>query len=168
MFPKRFDALITSPPYMNALDYGRDNRLRLWFIDPALTQAGDNDAATRRKAFVEAMTCLATKVEAGLRPGGYCVLVVGEEFKRSFEAHPSEVVLTVVHLNRIKAPSNKRSELSIPLLLDLTVGDLLRPRHDLQARARCKALLRGGGHGFLQQPGREGGEQSFAIDRIRE
>jgi hypothetical protein len=96
MFPKRFDALITSPPYMNALDYGRDNRLRLWFIDPALTQAGDHDAATRRKAFVEAMTCLATRVEAGLRPGGYCVLVVGEEFKRSFEAHPSEIVLAVV------------------------------------------------------------------------
>jgi hypothetical protein len=31
--PLHFDALITSPPYMNALDYGRDNCLRLWFID---------------------------------------------------------------------------------------------------------------------------------------
>ena len=36
--PGRFDAVITSPPYMNALDYGRDNRLRLWFIDPALAE----------------------------------------------------------------------------------------------------------------------------------
>jgi hypothetical protein len=26
------DAVITSPPYMNALDYVRDNRLRLWFL----------------------------------------------------------------------------------------------------------------------------------------
>jgi DNA modification methylase len=26
------DAVISSPPYMNALDYGRDNRLRLWFL----------------------------------------------------------------------------------------------------------------------------------------
>lgn len=96
VLPERFDALITSPPYMNALDYGRDNRLRLWFIDPALTQAGDQDVATRRKTFLEAMTSLATKAEAGLRPCGYCVLIVGEEFKRSFEAHPSESVLTVM------------------------------------------------------------------------
>jgi len=26
------DAVITSPPYMDALDYARDNRLRLWFL----------------------------------------------------------------------------------------------------------------------------------------
>jgi hypothetical protein len=26
------DAIITSPPYMRQLDYGRDNRLRLWFF----------------------------------------------------------------------------------------------------------------------------------------
>jgi hypothetical protein len=29
---KSIDAVITSPPYMNTLDYGRDNRLRLWFL----------------------------------------------------------------------------------------------------------------------------------------
>jgi len=27
------DAIVTSPPYMNALDYVRDNRLRMWFLD---------------------------------------------------------------------------------------------------------------------------------------
>jgi hypothetical protein len=32
------DAIVTSPPYMNALDYVRDNRLRMWFwIDVRLT-----------------------------------------------------------------------------------------------------------------------------------
>jgi hypothetical protein len=30
--PNGIDCVITSPPYMNALDYGRDNRLRLWFL----------------------------------------------------------------------------------------------------------------------------------------
>jgi hypothetical protein len=94
-FPRRFDALITSPPYMNALDYGRDNRLRLWFINPALAKAVDNDVATRRKSFIEAITSLVDKVETGLRRRGYCVLVVGQEFKRNFEAHPSEAVLDI-------------------------------------------------------------------------
>jgi hypothetical protein len=49
--PDAFDALITSPPYMNALDYGRDNRLRLWFIDPALTFDVDNGVTRKREAF---------------------------------------------------------------------------------------------------------------------
>jgi len=84
VLPARFGALITSPPAMNALDYGRDNRLRLWFIEPMLLAEGDHDVTARRQAFVEAITSLAAKVERGLRPKGYCVFVIGEEFKRSF------------------------------------------------------------------------------------
>ena len=102
VMPTRFGALITSPPYMNALDYGRDNRLRLWFIDPMLLEEGDNDVTARRQAFVEAITSLASKVEQGLVSKGYCVLVVGEEFKRSFDAHPSEAVVRIM---REHAPS---------------------------------------------------------------
>jgi tRNA G10 N-methylase Trm11 len=94
--PKTFDALITSPPYMNALDYGRDNRLRLWFINPALHEPADNAVTKRRLAFTDAITSLARKVELGLRPAGYCILVVGEELTRNFEAHPSEVVVSVL------------------------------------------------------------------------
>jgi hypothetical protein len=107
-FPVRFDALITSPPYMNALDYGRDNRLRLWFIDPSLAEPVDNDVTQRRKAFVQAITSLAGKVEFGLRPEGYCIFVVGEEFKRSFDAHPSEVVVSIVNEH---APSMRLREI---------------------------------------------------------
>ncbi len=102
VMPACFGALITSPPYMNALDYGRDNRLRLWFIDPSLVDRVDNDVTQRRQAFVEAITSLASKVEKGLRPKGYCVFVVGEEFKRSFDAHPSEAVVRIM---REQAPS---------------------------------------------------------------
>jgi len=95
-FPRRFDALITSPPYMNALDYGRDNRLRLWFIDPSLAKPADYDVTQRRSAFTEAITSLAAKIESGLRRKGHCVFVVGEEFNRKFVAHPSEVVVQIV------------------------------------------------------------------------
>ncbi|WP_337287277.1 hypothetical protein [Candidatus Methylomirabilis sp.] len=100
--PQRFDALITSPPYMNALDYGRDNRLRLWFIDPSLAENEDNDVTQRRKAFIEGIMSLATNLESGLHRGGYCVFIVGEEVRRSFKAHPSEIVVTLMNQ---KAPS---------------------------------------------------------------
>lgn len=100
--PPRFGALITSPPYMNALDYGRDNRLRLWFIDGHPIDEVDNDVTRRRQAFLEAIISLASKAGLRLTPQGYCVFVVGEEFKRSFDAHPSE---TVVRIMRERAPS---------------------------------------------------------------
>lgn len=94
--PMRFDALITSPPYMNALDYSRDNRLRLWFIDPSLAKPAGNDITQRRRAFVDGITSLATKLEKRLRDGGYCIFVVGEEVQRSFYAHPSEVAVSII------------------------------------------------------------------------
>lgn len=93
--PPVFDALITSPPYMNALDYGRDNRLRLWFIDPSMNSVAESRTANRREAFIRAITTLADKVEVGLRGRGYCVIVVGEATARSFRTHPSKIVLDI-------------------------------------------------------------------------
>ena len=87
---------------MNALDYGRDNRLRLWFIDSTLARDVDNDVTKRRNAFSDAIQSLARKVDAGLKPKGYCIFVVGEEFNRNFDAHPSEVVVATI---RAEAPA---------------------------------------------------------------
>lgn len=100
--PRYFDALITSPPYMNALDYGRDNRLRLWFIDPTGHQRVDNGVTQRLSDFEDAIVNLGQKVEEGLRSKGFCVFVVGEALARSFDAHPSEVLATILQR---RAPS---------------------------------------------------------------
>jgi hypothetical protein len=122
VMPTRFGALITSPPYMNALDYGRDNRLRLWFIDPMLLGRAAHDVTARRQAFINAITSLASKVERGLRPKGYCVFVVGEEFKRSFDAHPSEAVVRIM---REQAPS-----LSLKAVMADEIPDVRRTRRE--------------------------------------
>ena len=58
-------------------------------------------------------------------------------YEESSRAFPTDVDLTCqLHkenrLNRLKAPSRKRPELSKPLFLDLTVGELLLPRHGPQ------------------------------------
>jgi hypothetical protein len=119
-FPQQFDALITSPPYMNALDYGRDNRLRLWFIDPALAAGVDNDVTQRRKAFIDAISSLAHKVELGLRRRGYCVFVVGEELASRSESHPSEIVVTTF---KSAAPS-----LQLKKVLTDNIPDIRRTR----------------------------------------
>ena len=120
--PGRFDAVITSPPYMNALDYGRDNRLRLWFIDQALAERVDNDVTQRRQAFVSAISSLANKVESGLRRRGYCVFVVGEELASRSGSHPSEVVVTAF---KTAAPS-----MQLKQVLTDNIPDVRRTRRE--------------------------------------
>lgn len=121
-FPTKFDALITSPPYMNALDYGRDNRLRLWFIDPASAADVDNDVTKRRQAFATAISSLAAKVETGLRSGGYCVLVVGDALRRTFKARPSEAIFSIL---KAESPS-----LHLREILADQIPDIRRSRRD--------------------------------------
>lgn len=80
--PKSVDAIITSPPYMNALSYGRDNRLRLWFLGVDDYCRYDQMAPRNHEEFQSFMgDCLST-FHRILRPNGVCILVLGE-VKRS-------------------------------------------------------------------------------------
>ena len=95
-FPSRADAVITSPPYMNALDYRRDNRLRLWFLDRA-TNSYSPEATDKRAAFVRMMRHLLNKSSRSLKEGGYLVLVVGETITRKrVTRHPSSVIFDLI------------------------------------------------------------------------
>ena len=72
------DAILTSPPYYGALDYARDNRLRLWFLgiddyrslEGRLTREGPQYEATMKKCLKEMYRIL--------KPQSHCILVVGE------------------------------------------------------------------------------------------
>ncbi len=122
--PTSFDCLITSPPYMNALDYGRDNRLRLWFIDLESAPPVESGVTRHARAFVDAMCCLASKVQQGLKRGGHCVLVVRESVKRSFQAHPSSVVLQIM--------SERTKSLRLRELICDDIPDVRRTRGDVK------------------------------------
>lgn len=78
LIPESIDAIITSPPYMNALSYGRDNRLRLWVL--GINDYHYLDQATPKT--VEELCSLMTKClinfQKILRPKGACILVLGE------------------------------------------------------------------------------------------
>lgn len=87
---REVDAIVTSPPYMNALDYVRDNRLRMWFLDrrtadycPEPTEKQDqSDAIT---------AAFARNALKYLRRGGHCILIVGETvLRKRITSHPAE------------------------------------------------------------------------------
>jgi hypothetical protein len=94
--PDKFNCLITSPPYMNALDYRRDNRLRLWFITRYCENTGDDRLASNKKRFCKLMISLARKIEKSLAAEGYCIFVVGEQMQRFPQNHPSEIVRKII------------------------------------------------------------------------
>ena len=76
------DAIITSPPYMRQLDYGRDNRLRLWFLHCEDWQQLDDSVSPGEDEFLTLMRRCLKRWRSVLRPGGYCVLVIGDACSR--------------------------------------------------------------------------------------
>ena len=122
-FPRQIDAVITSPPYMNALDYIRDNRLRLWFIAPSPKKSVYADYTKKRQAFVDAITTLAAKIKNTLSVGGHCILVVGEGVQRDFRAHPAKVVVDI--FDQVAPMLNLKD------ILTDSIPDIRRSRHEL-------------------------------------
>jgi putative RNA methylase family UPF0020 len=93
VLPQPVDAIVTSPPYMNALDYGRDNRLRLWFLGNRGGSSLDARNPNTAASFVEVMRVFAKTSALNLRPGGHCVLVVGEVTRGSRRVNTGRLVL---------------------------------------------------------------------------
>ncbi|MHB8644809.1 MAG: DNA methyltransferase [Thermomicrobiales bacterium] len=72
------DSIISSPPYFGALDYARDNRLRLWFLGVEDWKAIDNILTASDKVYVPQMIESLKEMYRVLKPEGYCVLVLGD------------------------------------------------------------------------------------------
>jgi hypothetical protein len=79
---------------MNALDYGRDNRLRLWFL--GVDSAWNLDEAVPRRvpAFAELMSQTARILKRALKPTGTTILVVGESQRSNRRLKSDAIVKT--------------------------------------------------------------------------
>ena len=104
--PRLIDCVITSPPYMNALDYVRDNRLRLWFLGESQSESQERVRSTRT-GFRMSILSLSSKIEARTNKGAICVFVVGEQVSRSRLYYPSRELAQTFLTN---APSFDLSE----------------------------------------------------------
>jgi len=79
-FPRvrKISAVITSPPYMNELEYVRDNRLRIWFLLGYLPDGLDLVQRNRSASFKELMGSVCGRLAGNIVDGGVFILVVGE------------------------------------------------------------------------------------------
>jgi hypothetical protein len=139
----KIDAIITSPPYMNALDYMRDNRLRMWFLDHS-TPEYSPEKTDKPAEFISIVDALVAGPFRHLVPGGRCVLVVGETVNRKrMTSHPAETLLARV---RDTAPY-----MSLDHVIEDTIPDVRRTRRDGAATKKELVLVfRKGSH--CQQP----------------
>jgi SAM-dependent methyltransferase len=72
------DAIISSPPYFGALDYARDNRLRLWFLGCQDWKELDASLTANNKVYLPQMTVCLQEMHRVLKRGRHCVLVLGD------------------------------------------------------------------------------------------
>lgn len=91
----KIDAIITSPPYMRQLDYGRDNRLRLWFLGQSDWNSLDRRISpTEKQFFALFRQCLKHWLEI-LSPSGRCILVIGDNHSRIYNMSLPEAIATM-------------------------------------------------------------------------
>jgi hypothetical protein len=97
---RSMNAVITSPPYMDALDYARDNRLRLWFLGVNDYKVIKEKELGRIGTFEEDMLVVLHIMSQVVKPGGVCVLVLGDvrRSRRSYDLAEmiSELVKTKI------------------------------------------------------------------------
>jgi adenine-specific DNA methylase len=92
--PKRkVNVIITSPPYMKQLDYGRDNRLRLWFVEADDWKMLDRKISPSENDFIELMKRCFVIWHSVLVHKGLCVIVVGDAFIRTYKMTLSELLI---------------------------------------------------------------------------
>jgi hypothetical protein len=86
------DAIISSPPYFGALDYARDNRLRLWFLGVSDWKELDASLTANSKIYLPQMEKCLKEMYRVLRPNSPCVLVLGDVEKNGKSRNTAQIL----------------------------------------------------------------------------
>jgi hypothetical protein len=86
------DTIISSPPYFGALDYARDNRLRLWFLGISNWKELDRSLTARDQVYLPQMRQCLSQMDRILKDGGYCVLVLGDVERNGVKKHTAQII----------------------------------------------------------------------------
>ncbi|WP_437945286.1 DNA methyltransferase [Sorangium sp. So ce296] len=129
------DAVITSPPYMNELDYVRDNRLRLWFLERKLPRQRDIPKRDREVQFRALMRTTFARIAPHVSNRGVIVLVVGEASRGERVIDSSSIITSL--FSRVDALAMFRLE----RVIHDVIPDIRRSRRDLRGTKRETVLV---------------------------
>jgi hypothetical protein len=86
------DAIVSSPPYFGALDYARDNRLRLWFLGSHDWKQLDASLTANSNVYIPQMSICLKEMARVLKRESYCVLVLGDVERDSHTRRTAEIL----------------------------------------------------------------------------
>jgi DNA modification methylase len=86
------NTIISSPPYFGALDYARDNRLRLWFLGCENWKELDASLTASNKVYIPQISECLREMDRVLKPGSYCVLVLGDVERNGKTRRTAEIL----------------------------------------------------------------------------
>ena len=86
------DAIVSSPPYFGALDYARDNRLRLWFLGVSEWKELDRSLTASDQVYIPQMEQCLREMNRVLREGAHCVLVLGDVERNGVKKPTAQIV----------------------------------------------------------------------------
>src|ERR1700752_909361 len=69
---------------MRQLDYGRDNRLRLWFLGCEDWKKLDSTISPSERNFIESIKTSLINWLSCLKKSGKCILILGDSFCRTY------------------------------------------------------------------------------------
>jgi len=91
------DAIISSPPYFGALDYARDNRLRLWFLGVSDWKELDRSLTASDQVYVPQMKQCLRQMDRVLKERAYCVLVLGDVERNGMKRPTAQIISELAH-----------------------------------------------------------------------
>ena len=95
IFDNSVDTIISSPPYFGALDYARDNRLRLWFLGYKDWKELDKELTANQKVYLPQMSICIKEMHRVLKLHSYCVLVLGDVERDGKNRRTAEILAEV-------------------------------------------------------------------------
>ena len=137
-FPRvrRINAVITSPPYMNELEYARDNRLRLWFLLRSLPTGLDLVHRDRLAAFHKLLATVCGRLAGNVVKGGRFVLIVGDATRgRGNPGRTSEVT------QQVFTTEKRLKHFALEQMYEDVIPDIRRSRRECRGTKRETVLI---------------------------
>jgi len=86
------DAIISSPPYFGALDYARDNRLRLWFLGVSDWKELDRSLTAKDQVYIPQMKLCLSEMDRVLKEEAHCILVLGDVERNGVKKPTAQII----------------------------------------------------------------------------
>ncbi len=130
------NAVITSPPYMNELDYVRDNRLRIWFIRRNIPNGVEDIRREKVQAFRDLIKSVCIRLAPGILEGGYMILVVGDAQKGNFRNGKTTKIT-----KELFKTENILGSFQLISTYEDTIPDIRRSRRECRGTKKESALV---------------------------